>query len=137
MSRRRIALFEGSTHTVKVHIDTEWDEFRVTLFNDTTKELVSTYHSDDKDDAISTAQSILKHAEEDAAAEAARRVTVTATVRKQDLEDVLHAATELLAKYTEQITGGNLSAEDVIATTHIRNELFWAKQRVKEAAFGE
>lgn len=189
---RRIAQFEGTTYTVKVHRDTEYNEYRVTLVAaDGTTE--STYHTDDKEDALSTAQSILRHAEPARAAEwwqkridsatttqdfdlisdalcndrtltteqfqaldnelsnqrwgaieaeeekawAAARTTVTATVRKQDLEDVLHAATELLVKYTKQITDGTLSAEEQIATIHIRNELHWAKQRVTAAAFGK
>ena len=132
MSRRRIALFEGSTHTVKVHRDTEWNEYRVTLVAaDGTIE--STYHSDDQEDAISTAQSILKHAVADALAKAAAREEVTLTVRKQDLNDLLYAACVALQKYTEDMEDVTKDADLRTGIRWERSELFHAKCRIAEA----
>lgn len=84
MSRRRIAQFEGLTHTVKVHRDTEWNEYRVSLVA-ANGDIVSTYHSDDKEDALSTAQSILRHAEPAHAAEWWQKRIDSATT-KQDFD---------------------------------------------------
>lgn len=132
MSRRRIAQFEGTTYTTKVFRDTEWNEYRVTLTAaDGTIE--STYHCDDKDDAIRTAQTFLKHAEEDAAAKAATREEVTLTIRKQDLEDLLYCGSVALQKITEDMEDVTKDADLRTGLRWQRSELFHAKQRITEA----
>lgn len=60
MSRRKIAECTRAVFVAKLYKDTEWDEHRVTFSHiDTPLEIISTYHADDKEDALSTAYSIL------------------------------------------------------------------------------
>ena len=132
MSRRRIAQFKGTTHTAKVHRDTEWNEYRVTLVAaDGTIE--STYHSDDQEDANSTAQTILKHAVADALELSVKRKKVTVTFGKQDVNDLLYAASVVLEKYTEEMEDVTKDADLRTGLRWQRSELFHAKCRIAEA----
>ena len=102
-SRRLVKLFEGSTHSTKVHVDTEWDEYRVTLVAaDGT--IQSTYYTDYRDDAISTAQSILKQVEANATPKPAPAddwKSVEVTVTAEDLLNLLAAC----ARYDDTAEG--------------------------------
>ena len=60
MSRRKIDERTRAVFVAKVYKDTEWNEYRVTISHiDTPLEIISTYHTDDKDDAIVTANTML------------------------------------------------------------------------------
>ena len=117
MSRRRIAQFEGPTHTVKVHRDTEWDEYRVTLVA-ANGDILSTYHSDDKEDAMSTAQSILKQAEPKPAPAKLTTTDFDVTVNAADLLLLLKAADDHAATLADRANNEPDSAERY----HLDNE---------------
>ena len=66
MARKLKESFDGQTHTVKIHKDTEWNEYRVTLVKwdfGRPDQIISTYHTDDLADARATGQTILIEAE--------------------------------------------------------------------------
>ena len=69
MSRRLIKTINGTSHCVRMVRDTEWNEYRVVLLKEEGAEEISTYHTDDMDDAHSTAQVMLNAAEAAHAAE--------------------------------------------------------------------
>ena len=59
---KRIAHFHTSLgHNAKVYRDTEWNEYRVKFYDTEGQHLVhADYHTDDKDDALSTARAQLE-----------------------------------------------------------------------------
>jgi len=60
MSRRKIDERTRAVFVAKVFKDTEWNEYRVTFSHiDTPLEIISTYHSDDLQDARATANTML------------------------------------------------------------------------------
>ena len=63
MARRLIESAKKTHFTVKLHKDTDWNEYRVTLVDNLSREIVSTYHTDDIEDARSTGLAILHDAE--------------------------------------------------------------------------
>lgn len=62
MARKLLQKLESDRHTVGIYRDAEWDEFVAVLKNENGKEL-STYHTDDKQDAIQTARRMLAEAD--------------------------------------------------------------------------
>lgn len=59
MSRRKILESTSNGHTVKVHFDSDWKEYRVTLDG---KQGDAVYFTNDEDDAKQTAIEMLKRA---------------------------------------------------------------------------
>lgn len=60
MSRRLIARKVRSDFAAKVYRDSEWNEYRVTMSpTDTPQRILATYHADDKEDALATADRML------------------------------------------------------------------------------
>lgn len=61
MSRRQVHLVEliqgpGLSRKATVYWDKEWSEYRVTFYVNGVKQQGADYHTDDKDDAIATAE---------------------------------------------------------------------------------
>jgi hypothetical protein len=44
---------------VKIYRDTEWDEYVVRLFKNGIEQVLASYHTDDKQDALDTAQAMI------------------------------------------------------------------------------
>ena len=66
MARKLKESFDGQNYKVKIHRDTEWNEYRVTLFKwdfGLPDQIISVYHTDDLADARATGQTILIEAE--------------------------------------------------------------------------
>jgi hypothetical protein len=59
---RKIAQFDSGNMSVKVYRDIEWNEYRVKIYRDNMHEESADYHTDDKEDALDTAKSILQTA---------------------------------------------------------------------------
>lgn len=60
MSRRKITECRRAVFVAKIYKDAEWNEYRVTLSHiDDPQNVLSTYHSDDLQDARATANTIL------------------------------------------------------------------------------
>jgi len=49
----------GTEYTVKVYRDTEWNEYVSRLFKDGVELVNASYHTDDKEDALDTANSMI------------------------------------------------------------------------------
>ena len=60
MTLRLINTIEADNSTAKVYRDSDWNEYRVKFFIDGVHQVDADYHTDDKADAISTAESIVK-----------------------------------------------------------------------------
>ena len=60
MTLRLINTVEDNNNTAKVYRDSDWNEYRVKFFTDGVHQVDADYHTDDKQDAISTAESIVK-----------------------------------------------------------------------------
>jgi len=45
--------------TTKVYRDTEWDEYSVKLFKNGIEQVLASYHTPDKQDALDTAQAMI------------------------------------------------------------------------------
>ena len=60
MTLRLINTIEEGNNTAKVYKDAEWSEYRVKFFANGVHQVDADYHTDDKQDAISTAESIVK-----------------------------------------------------------------------------
>lgn len=56
MALRKIETFTGNNRVAKVYRDSEWNEYRVTYMLDGAKIVGGDYHTDDKQDALDTAQ---------------------------------------------------------------------------------
>ena len=52
----------NSTHTLKVYRETEWDEFIAVVYSQASGKIVSSYHTDDKEDAKRTGRTQLAEA---------------------------------------------------------------------------
>lgn len=61
MARRLVTRVEHGNRVAQVYRDTEWDEFVVEFWVDGERREQADYHTDDRDDAISTAQYWICH----------------------------------------------------------------------------
>jgi hypothetical protein len=59
MARRKIAEFSNGNRMTKVYRDSQWDEYRVTLYVDNAKVDGADSHTDDKADAMATAKAMI------------------------------------------------------------------------------
>jgi hypothetical protein len=50
--------------SVKVYRDTEWDEYSVRVFKNGVEQVMASYHTDDKQDAIDTARAMTNQGEQ-------------------------------------------------------------------------
>ena len=76
MARRLVNRFATDNFTAKVHFDAEWSEYRVTLWQHINNGIeglrsISTYHTDDRADAVATAKHSLEWQQKQFIADAA------------------------------------------------------------------
>lgn len=60
MALRLINTIEADSNTAKVYRDSDWNEYRVKFFASGVHQVDADYHTTSKEDAISTAESIVK-----------------------------------------------------------------------------
>lgn len=63
MARRKIATVESGPVKALVQRDSEWQEYRVRLYVANTLQVNADYHTDDKEDAVSTAHAMVRFAQ--------------------------------------------------------------------------
>jgi hypothetical protein len=63
MSKRRVYKADSDNYKLRVYRDTEWDEYTARVTRLDTKVCVSSYHSDDKEDAIATGHKEMANSE--------------------------------------------------------------------------